>query len=79
MLVVQVLDATLITPRVVGGSVGLRPIEVLVTMMAVATLFGFLGVLLAVPLGAVIKILLKRATEVYLQSEYYKRPPAEAQ
>jgi predicted PurR-regulated permease PerM len=77
MLVVQVLDATLVTPRVVGGSVGLRPIEVLITMMAVATLFGFLGVLLAVPLGAVIKILLKRANEVYLKSDYYTRPPAE--
>jgi predicted PurR-regulated permease PerM len=78
MLVVQVLDATLITPRVVGHSVGLRPIEVLITMMAVGTLFGFLGVLLAVPLGAVIKILLNRATGVYLESDYYKRPPTES-
>jgi predicted PurR-regulated permease PerM len=78
MLVVQVLDATLITPRVVGHSVGLRPIEVLITMMAVGTLFGFLGVLLAVPLGAVIKILLNRATGVYLESDYYQRPPAES-
>jgi predicted PurR-regulated permease PerM len=76
MLVVQVLDATLITPRVVGHSVGLRPIEVLLTMMAIGTLFGFLGVLLAVPLGAVIKILLNRATGVYLASDYYQQPPA---
>src|SRR6185369_681592 len=75
MLMVQVLDAMVITPRIVGKSVGLRPIEVLLTMMAAATLFGFLGVLLAVPLGAVVKILVGRATTVYLDSDFYRRPP----
>jgi predicted PurR-regulated permease PerM len=76
MLLVQVLDGMVITPRIVGRSVGLRPIEVLLTMMAAATLFGFLGVLLAVPLGAVVKILVGRATTVYLESDFYLRPPA---
>jgi len=78
MLLVQVLDAMIITPRIVGKSVGLRPIQVLLTMMAAATLFGFLGVLLAVPLGAVVKILVGRATTVYLASDFYLRPPATA-
>lgn len=78
MLAVQVLDGTLITPRIVGESVGLRPIEVLLTMMAAATLFGFLGVLLAVPLGAVVKILVSRATKIYLASDFYNYlPPTE--
>jgi predicted PurR-regulated permease PerM len=76
MLVVQILDGMVITPRIVGKSVGLRPIEVLLTMMAAATLFGFLGVLLAVPLGAVVKILVGRATTVYLGSDFYRRPPS---
>jgi predicted PurR-regulated permease PerM len=76
MLLVQLLDGTLITPRIVGRSVGLRPLEVLLTMMAAATLFGFLGVLLAVPLGAFVKILVGRATTVYLGSDFYLRPPA---
>jgi predicted PurR-regulated permease PerM len=76
MLLVQVLDGMVITPRIVGRSVGLRPIEVLLTMMAAATLFGFLGVLLAVPLGAVVKILVGRATTVYLDSDFYRRPPS---
>ena len=76
MLLVQVLDGMVITPRIVGRSVGLRPIEVLLTMMAAATLFGFLGVLLAVPLGAVVKILVGRATTLYLESDFYRRPPA---
>jgi predicted PurR-regulated permease PerM len=73
---VGVLDGMVVTPRIVGGSVGLRPLEVLVTMMAAATLFGFLGVLLAVPLGAVTKILLRRAVDAYLVSEFYRAPPA---
>jgi predicted PurR-regulated permease PerM len=76
MLSVQVLDGFVITPRIVGGSVGLKPIEVLVTMMAAGTLFGFVGVLLAVPLGAVVKIVIVRATEAYLGSRYYNELPA---
>jgi predicted PurR-regulated permease PerM len=73
MLGVQLLDGTFITPRIVGRSVGLAPIEVLVTMMAAASLFGFLGVLLAVPLGAVVKILIQRGIKAYLASDFYKR------
>ncbi len=70
---VQILDGMVITPRIVGRSVGLAPLEVLVTMMAAASLFGFLGVLLAVPLGAVVKILVQRAVMAYLASDFYKK------
>jgi predicted PurR-regulated permease PerM len=73
MLGVQVLDGLIITPRIVGRSVGLAPIEVLLTMMAAGTLFGFLGVLLAVPLGAVVKILIQRLAKAYLESDFYGR------
>jgi predicted PurR-regulated permease PerM len=72
---VGLLDSMIITPRIVGGSVGLKPLEVLFTMAAAATLFGFLGVLLAVPLGAVLKILLRHATEAYMASGFYRQPP----
>jgi predicted PurR-regulated permease PerM len=73
MLGVQLLDGTFITPRIVGRSVGLAPLEVLVTMMAAASLFGFLGILLAVPLGAVVKILIDRGMKAYLRSDFYRR------
>lgn len=72
---VQMIDATMITPRIVGRSVGLEPLEVILTMMAAGSLFGFLGVLLAVPLGAVAKILVSRAVRAYLGSEFYARVP----
>ncbi|MCL2725427.1 MAG: AI-2E family transporter [Polyangiaceae bacterium] len=70
---VQVIDAMVITPRIVGRSVGLAPLEVILTMMAAGSLFGFLGVLLAVPIGAVAKILVQRGVRTYLASDYYLR------
>ena len=73
---VQILDGMVITPRIVGRSVGLAPLEVLLTMMAAGSLFGFFGVLLAVPLGAVVKILVQRIVKVYLASDFYARSEA---
>ncbi|MGA2448732.1 MAG: AI-2E family transporter [Polyangiaceae bacterium] len=73
MLGVQLLDGLVVTPRIVGRSVGLAPVEVLLTMMAAGTLFGFLGVLLAVPIGAVGKILIQHAVGTYLRSDFYSR------
>jgi predicted PurR-regulated permease PerM len=70
---VQIIDAMVITPRIVGRSVGLAPLEVILTMMAAGSLFGFLGVLLAVPLGAVAKILVQRAVKAYLASDFYNQ------
>lgn len=75
MATVGILDGMVITPRIVGGSVGLKPLEVLLTMMAAGTLFGFVGVLLAVPIGAVLKILTHRAVVAYLGSRFYAAPP----
>jgi predicted PurR-regulated permease PerM len=74
MLGTQVLDGLVVTPRIVGRSVGLAPLEVLLTMMAAGTLFGFVGVLFAVPLGAVVKILVQRLVRAYLRSDFYGRP-----
>ncbi len=73
MLGVQVLDGLFITPRVVGRSVGLGPVEVLLAMAAAGTLFGFIGVLLAVPIGAVAKIVIRRLVKAYQRSNFYRR------
>jgi len=68
---VQLVDGLVVTPRIVGRSVGLAPLEVIITMMAAASVFGFFGVLLAVPLGAVIKIVVRRGVRAYLRSAFY--------
>lgn len=71
-LVVQGLEGWVITPRVVGESVGLSPFVVIVAVLAFGELFGFVGVLLAVPLAAILKILLRVALEAYQRSSFYR-------
>jgi len=52
------LDANLIQPRIIAESVGLRPIYVLLAIMIGSGLFGFLGILISVPVMAVIRMVL---------------------
>ena len=61
IVVVQQVDANIIQPRVVGGSVGLRPIYVLLGITLFGGIFGFWGIFLGVPLMAVIQMLVKDA------------------
>jgi predicted PurR-regulated permease PerM len=69
--VVQLLDAVLITPKILGGKLGLKPLWIIVALMAGAELFGFLGVLLAVPTTAVLKVLVSHSLDKYRKSELY--------
>lgn len=55
--VVQFLEGTFITPKIVGESVGLSPLVVIVALFAGGQLFGLLGILLAVPVAAALKVL----------------------
>ena len=57
---VQTLDALLITPRVVGKRVGLHPLLVILALIVGGQLLGILGVLLAVPTAAVLKVIVQR-------------------
>lgn len=70
--VVQVLEAWVITPRIVGDSVGLSSFAVIVAVLIFGELFGFFGVLVAVPLAAVLKILLRVGLERYRASAFYR-------
>lgn len=72
IVVIQQVDANIIQPRVVGGSVGLRAIYVLLGITLFGGIFGFWGIFLGVPLMAVIQMLVKDAIR-YKNS----RPPAE--
>jgi len=64
IVVVQQIDANIIQPRVVGESVGLRPIYVLLSITLFGGLFGFWGVFLAPPLMAIIQLLVREATKL---------------
>lgn len=70
-VIVQLLEGWVITPKIVGESVGLSPFVVIVAVLVFAQLFGFFGVLIAVPLTAVLKILLGVAIERYRASPLF--------
>ncbi len=67
----QVVDAYLLTPRLVGEKVGLHPVWVIFALLAGGALFGFTGVLLAVPVAAVIGVVVRYAIARYRDSSYY--------
>jgi predicted PurR-regulated permease PerM len=56
---VQVLDGTLITPRVIGESVGLSPLIIILALFAGGQLFGLLGIFLAIPAAATLRVLVR--------------------
>jgi predicted PurR-regulated permease PerM len=76
-LVIQTLDGLVITPRVVGGKLGLSPVWVLFALMAFGQLFGLIGVMLALPASAVIKVFVVEGLTRYRRSTFYLGAPAE--
>jgi predicted PurR-regulated permease PerM len=74
--VVQALEGFVIQPRVMGKTVGLPEMWVLVALFIGGQIFGFLGVLLAVPAAAVAKIFVSRAVDLYHESDLYRDGPA---
>jgi len=74
--IVQTLEGFVIAPRVMGKTVGLPEMWVLIALFVGGEIFGFLGVLLAVPTAAVIKIFLGRAVDIYHESDLFLEGPA---
>ncbi len=73
----QLIEGMLLTPRLVGEQIGLHPVAVLFSVMAGAQLFGFLGILLALPVAAVVMVLLRHTHQQYKESELYSTDKGE--
>lgn len=67
----QALESFVLTPRLVGERIGLHPLAVIFALLAFGELFGFFGILLALPASAAILVGLQRLTAAYLASEFY--------
>ncbi len=67
----QALESTVLTPVLVGDQVGLHPVAVIFAILAGGQLFGFMGVLLALPVAAVIMVILRHIHELYRDSDFY--------
>jgi predicted PurR-regulated permease PerM len=69
----QALEGMVLTPMLVGDKIGLHPVAVIFAVLAGGQLFGFFGVLLALPVAAVIMVLLRYTHERYMNSELYSK------
>ena len=67
----QIIESYWLTPKLVGDKIGLHPMAVIFAVMAGGTLFGFLGMLLALPVAAVANVLLRYAQDRYRHSRLY--------
>jgi predicted PurR-regulated permease PerM len=72
----QSLEAYLLIPYFVGNRIGLHPVWVLFALLAGGALYGFIGILFALPVGAAIGVLVRYMREYYFNSPYYlgKKP-----
>lgn len=68
----QVVEGNFLTPKLVGGSVGLHPVWLLLALSVFGTLFGFVGMLVAVPMAAALGVLARFAIEQYTASRLYQ-------
>ena len=79
----QFLEGNVVTPRIVGNSVGLHPLWLLFALSAFGSMFGFLGMLVAVPVAAALGVLTRFAASRYTTSPLYtgndEPPPPEDQ
>jgi predicted PurR-regulated permease PerM len=67
----QVGESLFLTPRLVGERIGLNPLAVIFALLAFGHLFGFVGVLIALPVSAVLLVALRRAQGAYLSSRLF--------
>jgi predicted PurR-regulated permease PerM len=69
----QIVEGFFLTPRLVGERIGLHPLTVIFALLAFGQLFGFVGVLLALPATAVLSVAYKRLRSQYLNSSFYRQ------
>ncbi|MDH3924259.1 MAG: AI-2E family transporter, partial [Xanthomonadales bacterium] len=72
----QALEGMVLTPKLVGDQVGLHPVAVIFAVLAGGQLFGFLGVLLALPAASALNVLVGYMHQKYQESDLYLRDSA---
>jgi predicted PurR-regulated permease PerM len=68
----QVLDAGFLSPNIVGQKIGLHPVWLIFSLFVFSYLFGFVGVLVAVPIAAAIGVIVRFGLNAYLESDLYR-------
>ncbi|MEZ5647594.1 MAG: AI-2E family transporter [Alphaproteobacteria bacterium] len=68
----QILEGNFVTPKLVGDRVGLHPVWIIFALLAGGSLFGFVGILVAVPVAAATGVLIRFALARYMESKIYR-------
>jgi len=68
----QFIEGNILQPKLVGSSVGLHPVWLMFALLAFGYLFGFVGLLVAVPAAAAVAVLVRFAIDRYLASPMYR-------
>jgi len=76
MVFVHLVDITFVTPRIVGGSIGLSPVWVILALLAGGKVAGFIGLLAAIPVASVLRVLVGEAVDYYRTTRFYTAMPA---
>jgi predicted PurR-regulated permease PerM len=69
----QLVESFYLTPKLVGERIGLHPLTVIFALMAFGQLFGFIGILIALPASAILSVMLRHLRASYLSSPFYKQ------
>jgi predicted PurR-regulated permease PerM len=70
----QALESFFLTPRIVGNRIGLHPLAVVFALLAFGQVFGFFGILLALPASAILLVGLRHVNQAYFASPFYRQP-----
>ena len=73
-IVAQMIEGTVLTPLLVGDRIGLHPVAVIFSVLAGGQLFGFFGILLALPVFAIIAVVMRHLHKSYKDSDLYGSP-----
>jgi predicted PurR-regulated permease PerM len=68
----QMLEGMVLTPKLVGDRIGIHPVAVIFAVLAGGQLFGFLGILIALPVAAALNVLVRHLRDEYTKSTLYR-------
>ncbi len=66
------VESYILTPKIIGNRIGLHPVWIIFSVFAIANLFGFIGVLFAIPIAGIVKVCLSNIIAYYKSSSIYK-------
>lgn len=68
-----ILDGTVITPRIIGGTIGLSPVWIVFSVLTMSYILGPIGLLIGIPIAGIISVILKYASRNYKESQLYNK------